>query len=582
MEQKKRDFPLKLSLITFPLVLVGLWGFNPLRAFFYHSQANYLWQQEKRQEAIKNYEKAINYNPNYGEAYYALGEAFRQEGDLNKAISYFDQAIKINSKSDQVYLAKAEILQQQKNFSAALMNMEKAVQINEDLTQNKDLARIYYDLGLELTKEKKYAEAIVAYNKAVEIEPFYPIVYNKLGEVLREIERFEEAIAAFQKAITFSSSYAQAYHNLGLTYVKQDKLLEAIKAYQQAIKLDPTYIEIYNDLGSVLLKQGKVQEALFLHQKALSFNPNDSQTYNHIGKVFSQQGKLIEAIGFYQQAIKLNPKNADAYQNFCFTLHQQKKYQQAIQKCKQALKLNPNLQEVQFYLEEIPRQLALAQNSALKSSSENLPASKDLNLKRSVVKIISLGKTVRGIGTGWVIKKEGSNAWIVTNSHVVSKKGPKKKFRRIEVEYYSQPKSGQFRKRSVAKIWRRTKVDESLDLAILQVTDVPDDIQPLSLANDSPYLSQPVTVIGHPFTLKEWSTLTGQIQGIGKQNLKISVPLASGSSGSPVLNDNNEVIGLAVGVQPLCNQTFLDNLNLSCGVAFPIEVIKQKLLKWGI
>lgn len=216
------------------------------------------------------------------------------------------------------------------------------------------------------------------------------------------------------------------------------------------------------------------------------------------------------------------------------------------------------------------------------SLGENLPPSKDLIVKRSVVKIISKDAQTRAIGTGWIVKKESSKAWIVTNRHVVSNKGEKQPFPNIEVEYYSKPTSGQFRKRSRAKILHLTNSHDWLDMAILQVQDLPADIQPLSLTNDYILINQPIRVIGHPFTLQEWSVLTGEIKAKSKQKLKISAPLAEGSSGSPVLNQNNQVIGVAVGVQLLCDRPSLNNLDLSCGIAFPIDIVKEQLLKWGI
>lgn len=61
-------------------------------------------------------------------------------------------------------------------------------------------AMIHYCLGTELGRQKRYAEAQIAFEKAIEISPDDATFHRSLGTVLADQEKFDEADTAFQKA----------------------------------------------------------------------------------------------------------------------------------------------------------------------------------------------------------------------------------------------------------------------------------------------------------------------------------------------------------------------------------------------
>ena len=94
------------------------------------------------------------------------------------------------------------------------------------------------------------------------------------------------------------------------------------------------------------------------------------------------------------------------------------------------------------------------------------------------------------------------------------------------------------------------KVDSFNDLALL-VPDGDISSRPLRLARSLPRLGVRVFALEAP-TVSDQSTSTGIVEVIrnvrGRELLQISVSLADGASGGPVLTANGEVIGLAVGI----------------------------------
>src|SRR5437762_9087018 len=92
-------------------------------------------------------------------------------------------------------------------------------------------------------------------------------------------------------------------------------------------------------------------------------------------------------------------------------------------------------------------------------------------------------------------------------------------------------------------------VDAEGDVALLKVEAPANQVRPLSLDRTSPQEGESVVVIGNPFGL-EGSVTNGivsavrDIPGFGRI-IQITAPISPGSSGSPVVNMQGQVIGIA-------------------------------------
>src|SRR5258705_1924929 len=92
-------------------------------------------------------------------------------------------------------------------------------------------------------------------------------------------------------------------------------------------------------------------------------------------------------------------------------------------------------------------------------------------------------------------------------------------------------------------------VDAEGDLALLRVDAPPNQVRPLSLDKTSPQEGESVVVIGNPFGL-EGSVTNGIVSAVRDiptfgRIIQITAPISPGSSGSPVVNMQGQVIGVA-------------------------------------
>ena len=532
-----------------------------------------LRKQGKLEEAITAYKKAIELDPNDAAAYGNLGIALRKQGKLEEAITAYKQAIELNP-----------------NDAAA-----------------------YGNLGNALDDQEKIEEAIAAYKKAIAIDPNDATTYYNLGYVLRKQEKLEEAIVAYKKAIELDPDDPDAYRNLGVTLSKQGKLEEAITAYKKAIEFNPNDTDVYIHLALALFVQGEYQEAILMYQQAIQLNQNNSDAKNAgdyigLGLMLSAQKQYQEALLAYQKALSLLDQEEEEIPANAYTIvynglgnifQQQGKYQEAISEYEKAIKLDPSFVIAQNNLKEAQRLLAKASLSPLSTidDRQHLPPEIEEPLVkklRSTARIISTISEGSSIGTGWVIKRQGNNIWIVTNRHVISDSRSQSPSEVIEVEFFSELPDAK-RPRYKAILEKITDNQDSLDLAVLKVEGIPNDIEPLEFSLGRIERNNNVTIIGHPYNVKTpWTSVIGQITNYSPNDslIPLDALVAQGNSGGPVLNAEGQVIAMMVGIRaggdiavdPSVETPLLRDISPatgSVGLAYRIDIVIRKLQEWG-
>ena len=102
------------------------------------------------------------------------------------------------------------------------------------------IARRWLDEGNTFFLLKKYDEALVAYEQAIQLDPSQASAYFNKGVALTNLERYDEALAAFEKAIRFNHNFAPAYFNKGYVLNNLGETGEAKQAYKKARQLGYT------------------------------------------------------------------------------------------------------------------------------------------------------------------------------------------------------------------------------------------------------------------------------------------------------------------------------------------------------
>ena len=133
--------------------------------------------------------------------------------------------------------------------------------------------------------------------------------------ILFQQNKNDQAILAYDKAIELRPKFALSYHNRGIAYSGMGEVDKAIADYTQAIRLKPKYDKAYYNRGSAYLRKGNNEQAIRDLSKILELNPKVPEAYSNRGIAYYRKGDHDRAIRDFSEAIRLNPSFVPAYQN---------------------------------------------------------------------------------------------------------------------------------------------------------------------------------------------------------------------------------------------------------------------------
>jgi tetratricopeptide (TPR) repeat protein len=100
-------------------------------------------------------------------------------------------------------------------------------------------AATYYNLGVRLSRDRKFNEALMEYAKAHALAPSSPEVNSMMGDALAALGRYEEAVAHYRTTLRLRPEDAIAHFALGRALAQQGNTEAAIVEFQEALRLNP-------------------------------------------------------------------------------------------------------------------------------------------------------------------------------------------------------------------------------------------------------------------------------------------------------------------------------------------------------
>jgi tetratricopeptide (TPR) repeat protein len=207
--------------------------------------------------------------------------------------------------------------------------IQSALAVQKD-PQNLEFKRLY-EQGMELMRNGDYHGALAAFEASLKIHESAEIYYN-VGFIKTSQGRYEEALVAFQKATQIDNAHALAYHRMGEIYSRlqnadsaQDCLQKAAEIYldkfmdenaeevlMEALKLNPRTMNVFNSLGILYRRQERYQEAIRAYRKALKINPSDENIHYNLARVYMGVNDLRQARQVLHKALKINAEFTEA------------------------------------------------------------------------------------------------------------------------------------------------------------------------------------------------------------------------------------------------------------------------------
>jgi tetratricopeptide (TPR) repeat protein len=173
-----------------------------------------------------------------------------------------------------------------------------------------------FDAAVQLSDKKQFDAAILAWQKAVSLDPADPRAHNNLGIALAGAGRLTEAIAEYRKSLDLNANSSQAENNLGSTLAQQGALDEARQHFENALRINPDNASAEVNLGNALSAAGgHSDEAIELLRNGVEKLPNSPDGQNGLGVALAHAGNLEEATEHLRKAVDLAPEDSGYHYN---------------------------------------------------------------------------------------------------------------------------------------------------------------------------------------------------------------------------------------------------------------------------
>lgn len=225
------------------------------------------------QRAAPLFERAVQIDPNYAEAWYQAGFAY---GNLRR-------------------------------HTEALIASRQAARVRPDWAEaNINIGASSFALG-------QFKDAEIAYRLAVKIDNTNPNTQFALGLTLNKLGKTDEEILAYKRAVALKPDFAAAFERIGAAYFKSKKFNEALAAFEQ-VKLLKGDAKSYNSVGETLFELNRLDESIEVFNLAVGMDSDLFKARYNLGRAYLKQNNSAAAVAQLEYLKNANQEWADKLQ----------------------------------------------------------------------------------------------------------------------------------------------------------------------------------------------------------------------------------------------------------------------------
>ena len=403
------------------LLRAGLGG-KKSDAPLYNSIAAILFSENKRDEGIKNLQKAKQIDPVFPASYQNLATFYAASGNYDKAIDEYAVLLRNDPKNVQAMLAIAGMYEvkgkdddalayyrkardsgkpgavlalaayhvKQKETDKALKVLDQAIKsdgrniaamemkgrilISEK--EYKDALKVFDDIdtanpdagvALKISTYMLMKEPSKALEQARRIIAKYPSSargYLVLASIYENQKDYATALAEVKKGLRVDPLNVQALLTQGHLHELRKEQNLAMASYDEALRKKSDFAPALFAQGALLDTAGKKKEAIGKYREALEKAPSYVPALNNLAYLYAEGwGNKEEALRLVVTAFRQEPGNAGIMDTLGYVLHKNGRKDDAKKVLEQAIKLLPNNPTVMYHLALAYRQSGEASKS---------------------------------------------------------------------------------------------------------------------------------------------------------------------------------------------------------------------------
>ena len=287
--------------------------------------------------ALKEYERAVQYNKFHAKSRLAISELLNRRGRLKEAgihlVFLTSNPLLLPPKDlAQAYYLHALLSEQSKENEVALGDAERAHVLDRDnhdyllelyslrakggenLAKVRKDARMYYFLGEgeKLLRVGKPQDALTQFLQARQSNNDSPVPLVKIGDMFSNLHDLGNARLNYRLAAERAPNNIEVWGKYIHVLIDSYEWDEAVKAMDRFRKLPVSQSAVDKAAGDMYAKQGRFPEAQLFYRKAMARESIDPEVYIAYARVLMAGHNYKEAPFFLALALRLDPLNVES------------------------------------------------------------------------------------------------------------------------------------------------------------------------------------------------------------------------------------------------------------------------------
>lgn len=305
----------------------------------YLAQGNYLAAEKEMENLIAKY-------PNDPEYYGMFAEYYLTINKKEKALKMFEKVLELDPLNPIIHLALANYYQELGDNTKSYEYLKLAFKNPEVEMDNKiKIMLSYYDLSASRPERKKEADELM--DILLQVHPQDPKVWSMRGDFLLRDGKIDETIFAFEKVLEFQNDKYPVWNELLILYNEKADYNKLENQSAKAIELFPSMPVFYYYNGYANYIKGNYDKALesYITGKDLVVGDPEMKVSFLVGiaNVYNEQKKNSEAESYFESALNIQGNNIDVLTSYAYFLCNTKKDMvKATDLATRAFKIDPN------------------------------------------------------------------------------------------------------------------------------------------------------------------------------------------------------------------------------------------------
>lgn len=282
---------------------------NMLRTVIFSMGDEYS-RENKTDEAVALYEKAVKILPKDEDFLNRLGSLYNQKRDYAKAAEVYKKMTEMNPANTWYF----------NMLSDAYRNAgekEKAIAVWEELAKSSKDANVFMQAANFYSSENDIEKAITAVKKASEFDPKNVSYLQSLESFYMRLEKFNEAEAVCKKVIEISEDqWSKDWAGMELIniYQRQNKLPELAARFEKELAQAPKELGNYKKLAELYQRNNERDKAIGVYEKASGDGIADRDIHDRLLNLYEQSEDIDKAKKLVEKMVEMVPGDTYLYE----------------------------------------------------------------------------------------------------------------------------------------------------------------------------------------------------------------------------------------------------------------------------